>query len=82
MQLNLKYICTNGLGSTHTVQRSRNITQENQSPYNFVQVAPTGMEQRQWSKKCVQKDNRLPIFYNVKTFESVTKYVITLVMLV
>ena len=36
------------------------------------------MEQRQWGKKCVQKDNRLPIVYNVKTFESVTKKVITL----
>ena len=40
------------------------------------------MEQRQWGKKCVQKDNRLPIVYNVKTFESVTKKVITLVTFV
>ena len=40
------------------------------------------MEQRQWGKKCVQKDNRLPIFYNAKTFESVRKKVITLVTFV
>ena len=33
-------------------------------------------------QKCVQKDNRLPIFRNVKTIESVTKKMITSVMLV
>ena len=59
-----------------------NFVGSNQSPYNFVQVARTGMEQRQWGKKCVQKDNRLPIFYNAKMFESVRKKVITLVTFV
>ena len=33
-------------------------------------------------QKMYQKDNRLPIVYNVKTFESVTKKVITLVSFV